>query len=94
MARRSAHIDPVEAREFARDLCGTVSFYATVIDRLDANVGHLGKTWRDDQFDEFAAEVRTLRAGLADYIEAARATEEWLDELATRAEKFQNFRQR
>ncbi len=94
MAGRSAHIDPVEAREFARDLCATASFYATVIDRLDANLGHLGKTWRDDQFDEFAAEVRTLRSGLNDYIESSRITERWLDDLATRAEKFQNYRQR
>jgi uncharacterized protein YukE len=94
MSGRSAHIDPVEAREFARELCATVSFYATVIDRLDANVSHLRKSWRDHQSEEFADEVKTLQGGLADYIEAARATEKWLDQLAGRAEDFQKHQLR
>ncbi len=89
-----AHIDPAEARDFIADLGGTIDFYRKVVDRLEANVGRLGKTWQDRQFADFAQEVKTLRQGLTTYVEQAASARTSLDRLATHAEEYHKIQQR
>jgi uncharacterized protein YukE len=88
MAEGSVHLDPKEVREFAQQLRGASRYYETVIDRLEANLGRLGKSWRDQQFGEFVDEVATLKTGLRKYIREAEAASAHLGELAEAAEHY------
>ena len=86
---RQAVIDPVEARAFSEELRAAIQYYSRVIDRVEAHVGRLGRTWQDAQFEEFAEEVKTLKRGLGEYIEASRDADQWLQRLAEEAENYQ-----
>lgn len=88
---RQAVIDPVEARAFSEELRAAIKYYSRVIERLEANVGRLGRTWQDAQFDEFAEEVKTLKRGLDGYIKASEEADKWLQHLADDAEHYQRY---
>ncbi len=82
MVDQSAHLDPQKLRDFGNDLQSTVNFYKDVLGKIEGGIGRLGNSWRDQQYGEFAQEVKTLRQGLAVYIEEAETARNHLIKLA------------
>jgi uncharacterized protein YukE len=88
MSESAVYLDPAEVDAFAARLSETVDYYGRVVERLEANIGRLGRTWRDQQFEEFQEEVRTLRQGLTSYMDEARAARRTLGQLADAARAY------
>jgi uncharacterized protein YukE len=64
-----AYVDPEKLRGFAGDLQSILGDYHRAMEMLERQLARLSATWRDDQFDTFAREVRTTRVILHEFIE-------------------------
>lgn len=87
-----AYVDPQKVRHFADDLQAVLNDYRRAMEMLEGQLGRLSASWRDDQFDTFAREVRTTRRILLEFVdEGMKARLVMLDdaELAEAAQKIQ-----
>lgn len=58
------HVNPEKLREFARLLKGFSHFAEASLANLNWQLARLHNTWRDQEFDKFAASVRKTQARL------------------------------
>lgn len=85
-----AIVDPEELRRFARNL---KKFNAEMQERiavLGAQLGALGKTWRDQEHQKFAEEFETHMRVISRFIEV---TEEHIPYLLRKAEIIEQYLQ-
>jgi len=85
------HLDPVKLRTFADTLSTTVTFYRRSLEILESRLARLGSTWQDEQFREFAREVRTTRVIIEEFVKEALDARSKLLEDAAAAEAFQKI---
>lgn len=83
------HVDPVKLRQFAEELGRTLGTYKQALEHLEARLGRLGSTWRDQEFEAFAKEMRNTKRVLADFITEGEAARANLLRDAERAEDYQ-----
>ncbi len=55
------HADPQKLREFCDELDRCSAGWKNGMQALDLYIQRLGDSWRDDQFEQFAGEVRKLK---------------------------------
>ena len=80
--------DPQKLRDFCDQLAGHVGYWQTSVVNLERHVTHLGRSWRDDQFDQFAREVMTLRGSLDKFAADTRQVTAELRQDAERLEAY------
>jgi len=83
---------PEKLRDYAHSLAGHGRYWKAAIGSLSAYMSRLGHTWRDDQFQEFNAEVQQLKASLEEYSELTAITVASLEEDASALETYQRIK--
>lgn len=71
MSSSEIYAKPEALRQFADGLAENASFYEASMRNLDAYIAQLGQSWRDQQFETFAREIRALHAVMNDFTRAA-----------------------
>jgi uncharacterized protein YukE len=92
MSESQIHVEPERLRAFADELTSFVDVVEEQLNTLKRNVGHLGETWRDHEFEKFKDEFEAAQHVLSQFAAEARQTVPSLRRDAERIEGYQNFR--
>lgn len=84
-----AHVDPVKLVDFADKLSKTLGNYQKALDVLSARLASLGRSWRDEQYQEFCREVATTRRIIEEFIREGQAARQNLLQDAEKARAYQ-----
>jgi uncharacterized protein YukE len=72
MGDSQIHNDPERLRAFALTLNQFASTSDELLDRLKSAVGHLGQTWRDQEFETFVQQFAAAQVRLKSFVEETR----------------------
>jgi uncharacterized protein YukE len=72
MADSQIHNDPERLRAFAARLNQFASASDEHLSRLKSAVGHLGQTWRDQEFERFVQQFATAQSRLQAFVEETK----------------------
>ena len=83
------YVDPEKLREFARVLKDFSQYAETSFANLNGQLGRLGSSWRDQEFEKFAAHVRKTQGRLKTF---ATETAKTIPALEQDAEIIEEYR--
>ena len=89
MSGNPVYNDPVRLRDFSQSLGQFASLVEDVRESLDGNLGRLGETWRDEQFEEFCGAFVRVQHLLDRFLPVARQSVSDLNADAAIIEEFQ-----
>lgn len=91
MADSQIHNDPDKLRNFARQLNQFAATADEHLSRLKSAIGHLGQTWRDQEFERFVQQFATAQNRLKGFVEETKKVTPVLEEDAKKLEDYLKF---
>jgi uncharacterized protein YukE len=92
MADSQLHNDPERLRRFALTLNQFAAAADEHLARIKSAVGHLGQTWRDQEFERFVQEFASAQNRLKGFIEETRRVTPALEADARKLDDYLKFR--
>jgi uncharacterized protein YukE len=91
-SNEGAHVDPHKLEQFAQSLAGHIRWYQDAMARSESWLNHLGRTWRDQEFEEFKLEFDRARYAVLAFVSEAENTRKIIQGDADRAREYQRIR--
>lgn len=82
-------VDPALLRQFSEKLRYTSDDFEQQMFSIENALGRLGRSWKDDEFNEFARELKKTSAGVKELVEEARKVNQTIMRDIERAETYQ-----
>ena len=89
MAEPNVRVDGKRLREFAGLLASTTNDFRRCAEMLDGSLSRLGSSWRDQQFLDFANEVKHVRSVIEEFANEATTAQREIVGDAERAETYE-----
>jgi hypothetical protein len=84
----NVHVDPARLRAFSEQILQTLGSYRRSLQQLDTTLGRLGRSWRDEQYTQFRAEVINTRQTIEEFINKANVAREHMLDDAKAAQNY------
>lgn len=84
-----AYVDSDRLLDFADKLSRKLSNYQKALDVLSARLSNLGRSWRDEQYQEFCREVVTTKRIIEEFIREGQAARQNLLQDAEKARAYE-----
>jgi uncharacterized protein YukE len=88
MSESQVHNDPDRLRAFAVSLNQFAASSDELLSRLKTAVGHLGQTWRDQEFEKFVQVFATAQTQLRGFVDETRKVTPALEDDARKLEDY------
>lgn len=87
-----AYVDPERLRDFAHRLKSFADLVENNAQSLNGRMGHLGESWRDQEYENFKQHFERTRLLLRKFTEEANRTAPLLERDAQAAEEYQQLK--
>lgn len=88
MSESQVHNDPDRLRAFAVTLNQFAATSDEHLSRLKSAIGHLGQTWRDQEFEKFVQAFATAQTRLRSFVDETKKVTPALEEDARKLEDY------
>jgi uncharacterized protein YukE len=87
-----AYVDPERLRDFAQKLKSFTDLVENSTQALNGRMGHLGESWRDQEYENFKQQFERTKLLLRKFTEEANRTVPLLERDAQAAEEYQRLK--
>ena len=88
MSESQVHNDPDRLRAFAVTLNKFAATSDERLNRLKSAIGHLGQTWRDQEFEKFVQAFATAQTRLRSFVDETKKVTPALEEDARKLDDY------